>query len=80
MDTSSNGSDEMKFSTPDKDSESCAQRYKSGWWFNACFHGNLNGQYRKTDDFPAWKGIIWDTWLGGSKSLRKVVMEIKPRY
>ena len=41
----------MKFSTKDKDndnhgSDHCAREvWGSGWWFNTCSHGNLNGIY-----------------------------------
>ena len=38
----------MKFSTPnndnDKDSGNCADVYKSGWWYNFCYHININRQ------------------------------------
>jgi hypothetical protein len=40
----------MAFSTYDSDNDmrfydNCAQLFKSGWWFNACFQSNLNGMY-----------------------------------
>jgi hypothetical protein len=40
----------MPFSTFDSDNDmrfydNCAQLFKSGWWFNACFQANLNGIY-----------------------------------
>ena len=40
----------MHFSTFDSDNDmrfydNCAQIFKSGWWFNACFQSNLNGIY-----------------------------------
>ena len=40
---------EMKFTTPDndndKDSDSnCAATFKSGWWYNDCYHININYQ------------------------------------
>ena len=40
----------MPFSTYDCDNDmrfydNCAQIFKSGWWFNACFQSNLNGIY-----------------------------------
>ena len=40
----------MPFSTFDSDNDmrfydNCAQIFKSGWWFNACFQSNLNGIY-----------------------------------
>jgi len=35
----------MKFSTPDNDnSTNCAAGLKSGWWYNACRHININQQ------------------------------------
>ena len=39
----------MKFSTPDNDNdkwsaENCAAIYKSGWWYNNCYHININKQ------------------------------------
>ncbi|ESN95757.1 hypothetical protein HELRODRAFT_136179, partial [Helobdella robusta] len=37
----------MKFSTPDQDndqsSDDCAYRFTSGFWFNSCYHFNVNG-------------------------------------
>ena len=42
--------DGMKFSTQDQDNDlfgtSCAQKYKAGWWYNACYGDfNPNGIY-----------------------------------
>ena len=36
----------MKFSTPDNDKSSgnCAATHKSGWWYNNCYHININRQ------------------------------------
>ena len=39
----------MKFSTPDNDNDkssstNCAAKYKSGWWYNACYNININRQ------------------------------------
>ena len=38
----------MKFSTPDNDNDkrggNCAAGYKSGWWYNDCYHININYQ------------------------------------
>ncbi|CAF0839674.1 unnamed protein product [Brachionus calyciflorus] len=44
------GHNNMAFSTYDSDNDmrfydNCAQIFKSGWWFNACFQSNLNGIY-----------------------------------
>ena len=39
---------EMKFTTPDEDNDrksyNCAATYKSGWWYNDCYHVNLDQQ------------------------------------
>ncbi|XP_051861019.1 angiopoietin-related protein 7-like isoform X3 [Drosophila albomicans] len=39
-------SENMKFSTFDRDNDftgaNCAADFESGWWYNACQHGNLN--------------------------------------
>ena len=74
----------MKFTSRDRDNDNysstnCAKIH-GGWWYNTCFRAALNGPYRKTDNFPAWRGVIWYTWLGHSKSLREVVLKIRPRY
>ena len=38
----------MKFSTPDNDNDNhirnCAGDWKSGWWYNNCYHININQQ------------------------------------
>ena len=38
----------MKFTTTDEDNDrksyNCAATYKSGWWYNDCYHVNLNRQ------------------------------------
>ena len=44
----------MKFSTPDNDNDkhssyNCAASNKSGWWYNECYHININTQPPKYD-------------------------------
>ena len=38
----------MKFTTPDNDNDkyggNCAASFKSGWWYNSCYHININTQ------------------------------------
>lgn len=51
----------MSFSTFDSDNDmrfydNCAQIFKSGWWFNACFQANLNGLYYKYSSASAPAG------------------------
>ncbi|XP_060666858.1 fibrinogen-like protein 1 [Drosophila nasuta] len=50
--------DNMKFSTFDQDNDrsnrNCADENSSGWWFNNCYHCNLNGPYNG--------GFYWYPW------------------
>ena len=47
-----------KFSTKDNDNDqhsgNCANDYKAGWWYGACYNANINGLYA-VDNQP---GII----------------------
>ena len=49
-----------KFSTKDQDNDGysghCSASYgKGGWWYNSCYHSNLNGNYHRTNN----KGVYW---------------------
>ncbi|XP_034473370.1 fibrinogen-like protein 1 [Drosophila innubila] len=66
----------MKFSTPDRNSNTCAKGYKSGWWFHSCYTSNLNGIYDKNATKINDPGIKWNNWH--TKSLKFVQMMIKP--
>ena len=73
-------SNNMQFSTPDSDNDrwtpSCAAAYNSGWWFNMCFGGNLNGEWGKSTgriekgyikgygQFAMTRGLPWYTLTG----------------
>ena len=52
----------MKFSTKDNDndvsSSHCAQSYQGAWWFKACHHSYLNGQYPHGVQWPHWPGPL----------------------
>ncbi|XP_056016835.1 ryncolin-1-like [Ostrea edulis] len=71
----------MKFSTKDQDNDknrgSCARYHKGAWWYNTCFHSNLNGQYAKSavvsDKYLSWYHL-------GNKleALRRTSMMIRP--
>ncbi|XP_051860481.1 fibroleukin-like isoform X1 [Drosophila albomicans] len=56
--------DNMKFSTFDRDNDNyknnCAEYYKSGWWYNACFYCNLNKEYliHQTIDLKEIKMLV----------------------
>ena len=57
------------FSTKDRDNdlragESCANTYKSGWWFKSCYYANLNNLYSSSQSSELY--IYW-TGLPGIK-------------
>jgi len=73
----------MKFSTKDQDNDawapgSCAQKYKGGWWYNACHTTHLNGQYLKGVNTMRAAGIMWYAWKGYFYSMKFVEMKIRP--
>ncbi|ELU15974.1 hypothetical protein CAPTEDRAFT_171102 [Capitella teleta] len=80
--------DGMPFSTRDRDNDrwnegSCGQHYRSGWWFNKCFWGNLNGPFkRQTNGWPACNDgicIMWQSIKGYRLySLTRVEMKVMP--
>ncbi|XP_034116729.2 angiopoietin-related protein 7-like [Drosophila albomicans] len=56
-----------QFSTPDRDNDldkdSCAENFRSGWWFSKCYECNLNGEYTKADPrSDDLQSIEWRTW------------------
>ncbi|XP_077978076.1 fibrinogen-like protein 1 [Glandiceps talaboti] len=75
----------QKFSTPDMDNDSsepthCAKSYISGWWFNNCFHSNLNGYYHQSNDLSnaAIGGVSWYTLKETNMySLKAVTMKVR---
>ncbi|KAH9493215.1 hypothetical protein Btru_020891 [Bulinus truncatus] len=73
--------DRMKFSTPDRDNDGweghCAQIYRAGWWFNACFRGFLTGDVNRVKTRPS--GIHWYTVTGGGNILDMVEMKVRQR-
>ena len=71
------------FSTPDHDndkdkSKSCAQEFKSGWWFTNCLESNLAGVWRGKGEGERDQGIIWESFSGDKNSLKSVVMAVRP--
>ena len=68
-----------KFSTIDRDadtsSNSCAQHYKAGWWFYACYRSNLNGQY--LPGHVGSGGVKWKQWRS-KESLKYAEMKLRP--
>uniref|UniRef100_A0A8W8JSB6 Fibrinogen C-terminal domain-containing protein n=1 Tax=Magallana gigas TaxID=29159 RepID=A0A8W8JSB6_MAGGI len=73
----------MKFSTPDKDNDnysgSCATRWGSGWWFNACYRANPNGQYTDSEKIGD-NYTSWHSWKNSKISLKSIELMIRPRF
>ncbi|KAG8555449.1 hypothetical protein GDO81_017704 [Engystomops pustulosus] len=73
-----------QFTTLDRDrdtySGNCAHFHKGGWWYNACAHANLNGVWYRGGIYRSkhQDGIYWAEYRGGSYSLKKVQMLIRP--
>ncbi|XP_076318653.1 techylectin-5B-like [Tachypleus tridentatus] len=70
------------FSTKDMDNDNhkthCSQRYKGGWWYNACHHANLNGLYLRGNTTEHATGVTWFHWKGHDYSLKTTEMKLRP--
>ncbi|XP_007560436.1 angiopoietin-related protein 6 [Poecilia formosa] len=72
------------FTTLDRDKDSypgnCAHYQKGGWWYHMCAHSNLNGMWYRGGHYRSryQDGVYWAEFHGGSYSLKKVSMMIKP--
>ncbi|PWA17622.1 hypothetical protein CCH79_00008172 [Gambusia affinis] len=72
------------FTTLDRDKDSypgnCAHYQKGGWWYHMCAHSNLNGVWYRGGHYRSryQDGVYWAEFHGGSYSLKKVFMMIKP--
>ena len=69
----------MAFTTRDRDndinSRNCAVDFTGAWWYNNCYHSNLNGKYlRNKRDGRAAR---WDH-LRGPFSLKFTEMKLRP--
>ncbi|XP_033850964.2 angiopoietin-related protein 2 [Acipenser ruthenus] len=73
-----------QFTTLDRDHDvytgNCAHYQKGGWWYNACAHSNLNGVWYRGGHYRSryQDGVYWAEFRGGSYSLKKVIMMIRP--
>ena len=74
------------FSTYDQDHDSssrsnCAKTYKGGWWYESCYHSNLNGRYL-AGGVNDTTGITWNSGKpkGGSGSYSFKFAEMKIKF
>ncbi|KAL3986903.1 hypothetical protein ACER0C_014018 [Sarotherodon galilaeus] len=73
------------FTTLDRDKDSyggnCAHYQKGGWWYHMCAHSNLNGVWYRGGHYRSryQDGVYWAEFHGGSYSLKRVSMMIKPK-
>ncbi|XP_069108364.1 angiopoietin-related protein 7-like [Argopecten irradians] len=56
----------MQFSTYDQDNDNhgstnCAQQYRGGWWYNACYDANLNGRVY-VNGSNNFQSMVWDNF------------------
>uniref|UniRef100_A0A8C5AU77 Fibrinogen C-terminal domain-containing protein n=1 Tax=Gadus morhua TaxID=8049 RepID=A0A8C5AU77_GADMO len=74
------------FTTLDRDKDgfsgNCAHFQKGGWWYHMCAHSNLNGMWYRGGHYRSryQDGVYWAEFHGGSYSLKRVAMMIKPAY
>ncbi|XP_056433813.1 angiopoietin-related protein 6 [Gadus chalcogrammus] len=72
------------FTTLDRDKDgfsgNCAHFQKGGWWYHMCAHSNLNGVWYRGGHYRSryQDGVYWAEFHGGSYSLKRVAMMIKP--
>lgn len=69
----------QQFSTKNKDNDrysgSCAQSNKGAWWYKACHHSNLNGQYIKGG--VSTSSACWYNFKNKYNSLKFIEMKFR---
>ena len=59
----------------------CGELCKGGWWYNDCWHSNLNGYYHR-GTYPRengwYNGVGWYKWKGHNYSLKRTEMKMRP--
>ncbi|XP_077352370.1 angiopoietin-related protein 6 isoform X2 [Festucalex cinctus] len=72
------------FTTLDRDKDgytgNCAHYQKGGWWYHMCAHSNLNGVWYRGGHYRSryQDGVYWAEFHGGSYSLKRVLMMVRP--
>ncbi|XP_021375255.1 angiopoietin-related protein 6-like [Mizuhopecten yessoensis] len=74
------GHNYMAFSTKDKDNDlaagSCANSFKSGYWYSQCSSCNINGPMKPDTGRQDRYAVIWFTFSNKFMPLRKIKMLI----
>ncbi|XP_029475370.1 ficolin-3 isoform X2 [Rhinatrema bivittatum] len=69
------------FSTYDKDSDgmeqNCAQVVRGAWWYDSCYHSNLNGPYPAFSQEAQKYGIDWKSGRGIGNSYKHTEMKFR---
>ena len=71
----------MKFSTKDSDNDedrisNCAKTYNGAWWYNECYHSNLNGRYLNQNKVN-YSAVVWVSFKA-YRSLKKTEIKVRP--
>ena len=74
----------MAFSTPDRDNDlwsdiDCAQRWKGGWWYNACTRSQLNSIYQHDTTPREFETVFWNTFTTYDRSLKYAEMKLRAK-
>ena len=73
------------FTTRDRDNDgwgdNCAVTFTGAWWYNACHHSNLNGQYHAGSTSSFATGVVWYHFRNTHYySLRVSEMKVRRNY
>ncbi|XP_060067075.1 angiopoietin-related protein 6-like [Ylistrum balloti] len=68
----------MQFSTKDKDNDlthnSCADAFKSGFWFASCSSCNINGPWKPDTGINDRWAVVWYTYDNRFRPMKKAMM------
>lgn len=70
-----------RFSTYDADHDTvegnCAVTVHGAWWYQGCYHSNLNGPYATSPTTAHTYGIDWASGLGVGHPYRRVRLMLR---
>nr|XP_039260832.1 microfibril-associated glycoprotein 4-like [Styela clava] len=73
----------MQFSTKDSDNDrelpgNCAIARRGAWWYNQCYHSNLNGMYYQYGQDTV-RSVNWYHWKSNHQSLKFSEMKFRKK-